>query len=169
MIHAAILTVKHSFRVQTYERGAPLGTLSVFGTIGQLYRGAVGTFSGSSPSTGYSKDYTYDQKLRYTSPPHFLDPVASAWGVQLQLESADDPALAAFIREAQRPVSGEVRLGLYKGNVDIQGRDSPNSLYDAAIASMEAGGSYDQTDAEGFLRIAGLPSRVQAKLRPRKY
>lgn len=78
-------------------------------------------------------------------------------------------ALLAFIREAQRPVSGEVRLGLYKGNVDIEGRSSPNSLYDAAIASMEAGGSYDQDDAEGFLRIAGLPGRVQAKVRPRKY
>jgi len=78
-------------------------------------------------------------------------------------------ALLAFIREAQRPVAGEIRLGLYKGNVEIQGRSSPNSLYDAAIASMEGGGSYDQTDAEGFLRIAGLPSKVLAKVRPRKY
>ncbi|MDX1555806.1 MAG: argininosuccinate synthase, partial [Xanthomonadales bacterium] len=78
-------------------------------------------------------------------------------------------ALMAFIREAQKPVTGSIRLGLYKGNVLIEGRESPNSLYDAEIASMEAGGSYDQTDAEGFLRIAGLPSRVQARMRPRKY
>ncbi|MEM9353874.1 MAG: argininosuccinate synthase, partial [Planctomycetota bacterium] len=68
-------------------------------------------------------------------------------------------ALLAFIREAQEPVTGEVTLGLYKGNVMIQGRTSPNSLYDAEIASMEGGGSYDQTDAEGFLRLHGLPSR----------
>jgi len=34
---------------------------------------------------------------------------------------------------------------------------------------MEAGGSYDQTDAEGFLRIQGLPSRVLSRVRPRKY
>jgi len=73
-------------------------------------------------------------------------------------------ALMAFIDEAQKPVSGEVRLGLYKGNVLIQGRTSPNSLYDAEVASMEGGGSYDQTDAEGFLRIMGLPSRVQGGL-----
>jgi argininosuccinate synthase len=78
-------------------------------------------------------------------------------------------ALMAFIREAQKPVSGEIKLRLYKGNVDIDGRSSPNSLYDADIASMEAGGSYDQTDAEGFLRIAGLPSRVQAKVKPRRF
>ncbi len=77
-------------------------------------------------------------------------------------------ALMAFIREAQEPVTGSITLGLYKGNVSIEGRESPNSLYDAEIASMEAGGSYDQTDAEGFLRIAGLPSRVLARVRPRK-
>ncbi|RIK86708.1 MAG: argininosuccinate synthase [Planctomycetota bacterium] len=78
-------------------------------------------------------------------------------------------ALMAFMREVQRPVTGEVTVGLYKGNVFIQGRTSPNSLYDAAIASMEAGGSYDQTDAEGFLRIQGLPSRVLGRVRPRRY
>jgi argininosuccinate synthase len=78
-------------------------------------------------------------------------------------------ALMAFIREVQKPVTGEVTLGLYKGNIMIHGRKSPNSLYDEAIASMEGGGSYDQTDAEGFLRIQGLPSRVLGNVRPRKY
>jgi argininosuccinate synthase len=78
-------------------------------------------------------------------------------------------ALMAFSREVQRPVTGEATLGFYKGNVLVGGRTSPNSLYDAAIASMEGGGSYDQTDAEGFLRIQGLPSRVLGKVRPRKY
>jgi argininosuccinate synthase len=76
-------------------------------------------------------------------------------------------ALMAFIREAQRPVSGVVRLDLYKGNMLVKSRESGQSLYDAAIASMEGGGSYDQTDAEGFLRILGLPLRVQGRVRPR--
>jgi len=78
-------------------------------------------------------------------------------------------ALMAFIKSAQQPVTGEVKLGLYKGNVIIAGRTSPNSLYDEAIASMEAGGSYNQTDAEGFLRIMGLPSRVQGRIHKRAY
>jgi argininosuccinate synthase len=78
-------------------------------------------------------------------------------------------ALWAFIRRAQEPVTGEASLDLYKGNVLVHGRSSPLSLYDAGIASMEGGGSYNQTDAEGFLRIQGLPSRVQAGVRPRKY
>jgi argininosuccinate synthase len=78
-------------------------------------------------------------------------------------------ALLAFIREAQRPVTGEVTLGLYKGNLIVQGRSSANSLYDEAIATMEGGGSYNQTDAEGFLRIMSLPGRVQARVTPRTY
>ncbi|MFN0052128.1 MAG: argininosuccinate synthase [Planctomycetales bacterium] len=78
-------------------------------------------------------------------------------------------ALLAFIRETQRPVTGDVTLGLYKGNILTVSRSSPNSLYDEAIATMEAGGSYNQTDAEGFLRIMGLPSRVQGRVTPRPY
>ena len=76
-------------------------------------------------------------------------------------------ALLAFIREAQKPVAGRVELNLYKGNILVKSRQSAASLYDAAIASMEGGGSYDQTDAEGFLRILGLPLRVQGRVRPR--
>lgn len=78
-------------------------------------------------------------------------------------------ALFAFIKEAQKPVTGEVTLNLYKGNIQVAGRQSPNSLYDEGIATMEGGGDYNQTDAEGFLRIQCLPSRVQGKVRPREY
>lgn len=78
-------------------------------------------------------------------------------------------ALLAFIREAQRHVTGEVSLNLYKGNMMVAGRSSPKSLYDEGIATMEGGGSYDQTDAEGFLRIQGLPGRVQGRMHPRSY
>lgn len=78
-------------------------------------------------------------------------------------------ALLAFIREAQRPVSGEVTLNLYKGNLMVARRASPRSLYDEGIASMEGGGSYNQTDAEGFLRIQGLPGRVQGRVNRRDY
>ncbi len=78
-------------------------------------------------------------------------------------------ALLAFIREAQQRVTGEVRLKLYKGNIAVDSRQSPNSLYDEGIASMEGGGSYNQTDAEGFLRIQSLPGRVQGRVTPRKY
>jgi argininosuccinate synthase len=83
--------------------------------------------------------------------------------------SAKMDALLALIRQAQRPVSGEVTLKLYKGNMMVDRRTSPNSLYDEGIATMEGGGSYDQSDAEGFLRIQGLPYRVQSRVTPRSF
>jgi len=83
--------------------------------------------------------------------------------------SAKMDALLAMIDRAQQTTTGEVTLTLYKGNVLVSGRTSPQSLYDAEVASMEAGGGYNQDDAEGFLRIAGLPGRVQAKVRARAY
>jgi argininosuccinate synthase len=78
-------------------------------------------------------------------------------------------ALLAFNTEAQKDITGSVTLDLYKGNISVANRSSPNSLYDDQIATMEGGGTYNQDDAEGFLRIQGLPGRVQAKVNPRAY
>lgn len=78
-------------------------------------------------------------------------------------------SLLAFNREAQKTVTGSVTLDLYKGNISVANRSSPFSLYDDQIATMEGGGTYNQDDAEGFLRIQGLPGRVQAKVCPREY
>ena len=75
--------------------------------------------------------------------------------------------LDAFVNESQKNVTGVVRCELYKGTLRVIGRKSPYSLYDANIATMEAGGSYNQDDATGFLRIAGLPTRVMANLKSR--
>ncbi len=78
-------------------------------------------------------------------------------------------ALFAFNEELQKPVTGSVTLDLYKGNLLEVARTSPHSLYDEEIASMEGGGTYNQDDAEGFLRIMGLPGRVQGRVNPRRY
>jgi hypothetical protein len=85
-INAAILAVNHSFTIPFWQRGSALGTLSVTGAIAQRFRGPVGTNSGGSVVTGYAKSYVYDQRLKYLSPPKFLDPVASAWGVAVWRE-----------------------------------------------------------------------------------
>lgn len=79
-IDAAILSLKHSFTVDNYDCGAPLGTLTVNGVIAQNHRGIVGV-GGSSISHGYIKSYNYDDRLKYRSPPYFLDPVQAAWRV----------------------------------------------------------------------------------------
>ena len=66
-------------------------------------------------------------------------------------------------------MTGSVTMELYKGNMVVSKRSSANSLYDEDIATMEGGGTYNQDDAEGFLRIQGLPGRVQARINPREY
>ena len=70
--------------------------------------------------------------------------------------------LQATIDEAQRTVAGTARLKLYKGSVTVAGRRAPHSLYDPSIATFEAGGIYDQRDAEGFIRLNALRLRIQA-------
>jgi argininosuccinate synthase len=77
-------------------------------------------------------------------------------------------ALSAFIHDAHKYMSGSITLRLYKGNMSVVARSSDNSLYSESIATMEAGEEdYNQTDAQGFLRINSLPIRVQAKSRQR--
>jgi argininosuccinate synthase len=71
-------------------------------------------------------------------------------------------ALDAFVDSLTAPVSGDVKLKLYKGNVIVAGRTSPNTLYRPDLASFTMGASYDQKDAAGFINIFGLPLKVKA-------
>ncbi len=80
-VEAAILSLRHSFIVDNYGCGDDYGQLHVDGAIAQKYRGPVGTGSGGSINTGFLKDYTYDDRLRFRSPPYFLAPVDAAWTV----------------------------------------------------------------------------------------
>ena len=65
-------------------------------------------------------------------------------------------ALDAFVDETQKPVTGMVRLKLYKGNVTLLGRTSPNSLYNEALATYTEADTFDHKSAEGFIKIYGL-------------
>ncbi len=66
------------------------------------------------------------------------------------------------IRKSQEQVTGEVRVRLYKGTCTVSGRRAPGSLYDPEYATFESDGVYSQADAEGFIRLQGLRSRVGA-------
>ncbi len=72
--------------------------------------------------------------------------------------------LQAAIDTAGARVTGTVRLKLYKGNVIITGRRSPNSLYSQDIATFEEDSVYDQRDAEGFIKLNALRMRLAAAL-----
>ena len=71
-------------------------------------------------------------------------------------------ALNAFVEETQRPVTGEVRVKLYKGNCTAVGSRSPYGLYDEALATFGADDVYRQADSEGFIRLFGLGQKVAA-------
>ncbi len=79
--------------------------------------------------------------------------------------SPERKALQALIDESQQPVSGAVRLKLYKGSVHVLGRRSPQSLYDDSLATFEDDrGACSQQDAAGFIRLNALRLRLAAKL-----
>ena len=64
--------------------------------------------------------------------------------------------LMAAIEKSQEIIDGSVHLCLYKGNVLVEGRESPSSLYDKELSSMDIEGGFDQTDSKGFIRINAI-------------
>lgn len=73
-------------------------------------------------------------------------------------------ALDAFTDSVQTRVNGSVRLKLYRGNVIIAGRKSPNSLYREDLATFAQDDIYNQKEAEGFINLFGLPTKVEGLL-----
>ena len=71
-------------------------------------------------------------------------------------------AVQAFIESTQKYVTGEVKFKLYKGNIIKAGTTSPYSLYNESIASFTTGDLYDHHDAEGFINLFGLSTKVRA-------
>ena len=71
-------------------------------------------------------------------------------------------ALSAFVTETQKTVTGTVKLKLYKGNIINAGATSPFSLYDPEIATFDEDHVYNQYDANGFINLFGLPTKVRA-------
>ena len=80
--------------------------------------------------------------------------------------SPEREMLQAAIDSCRDAVNGVVRVKLYKGNVIVTGRQSPNSLYNADLVTFEEGAvDYDHSDAHGFIRLNALRLRVQQMMR----
>ena len=71
-------------------------------------------------------------------------------------------AAQAFIESTQAYVTGEAKFKLYKGNIIKAGTTSKYSLYNESIASFKTGDLYDHHDAEGFINLFGLSTKVRA-------
>ncbi len=70
--------------------------------------------------------------------------------------STERIAMQELIDSMQNKVNGHVKLKIFKGNIIILGRKSPNSLYDSRIVSFDEKGDYNQKDAEGFIKINSI-------------
>jgi argininosuccinate synthase len=104
----------------------------------------------------------------------FKDVVAQQWA-QIVYDglwfSPLREALYAFVAHTQRHVTGDVRLKLYKGSSMVVGRKSPEQLYRLELATYGRGDQFDQSAAEGFIKLFGMGARtaseVQGKLADR--
>ncbi|MFB0551191.1 MAG: argininosuccinate synthase [Nitrososphaeria archaeon] len=74
-------------------------------------------------------------------------------------------ALQSFIEKTQERVAGTVRLKLFKGSFRVVGRESPNSIYDTALATYSGESTFDQKKAQNFIDLWGLPSRIASAKR----
>ena len=91
------------------------------------------------------------RRLRDSLSPRFAEIIYNGFWFSPEMDFIE----AAF-RKSNALIDGDVRLSLFKGNVVIEGRSSPSSLYDQDLSSMDAAGGYDQEDARGFIRINAL-------------
>jgi argininosuccinate synthase len=90
-------------------------------------------------------------RLRDTLSPKFAEYVYNGFWFSPEMDF-----LMAAINKSQEIIDGTVLLSLYKGNVTILGRESPSSLYDKDLSSMDIEGGFDQTDSKGFIAINAI-------------
>jgi argininosuccinate synthase len=94
-------------------------------------------------------------RLRDSLSPRFAELIYNGFWYSPEMDF-----IRAAFRQSERLIDGRVRLKLYKGNVVVLGRESPSSLYDRELSSMDVEGGYDQQDAKGFIRINALRLRA---------
>ena len=90
-------------------------------------------------------------KLRNMLAPVFSELVYNGFWFSPEMEF-----LMAALNKSQEKIDGIVHLSLYKGNIIIEGRESPSSLYDKELSSMDIEGGFDQTDSNGFIRVNAI-------------
>lgn len=94
-------------------------------------------------------------RLRDSLSPRFAELIYNGFWYSPEMDF-----IRAAFRQSEHLIDGVVRVKLYKGGVTILGRESPSSLYDRELSSMDIEGGYDQEDARGFIRINALRLRA---------
>ena len=113
----------------------------------------------------YLSIYVHDRTVTYSLGQHYLE-VAVENGAEVGEEELKE-GLERYLSQKLLlcdigKVTGEVKFKLYKGNIIKAGTTSPYSLYNESIASFTTGDLYDHHDAEGFINLFGLSTKVRA-------
>lgn len=129
--------------------------------VGMKSRGVYETPGGTILFHGHKhlESITLDREvmhLRDSLVPRFSELIYNGYWFSPEMD-----AVRALVEQTQGDVTGTVRLKLYKGNVIVCGRRSPNSLYRADYATFEEEEVYDQKDAEGFIKINSLRLKIR--------
>ena len=132
--------------------------------VGMKSRGVYETPGGTILTTAYRE---LESLVLDRDTLHYKDVIANRYAELVYNGQWFTPlreAFDTFVRHTARHVNGVVRFKLYKGNLIVAGRKSPDSLYREDFASFGRMDVYDQHDAEGFINLFGLPMQVQAML-----
>ena len=137
--------------------------------VGMKSRGVYETPGGTLLHTAHSEleQLVLDRRtlaLKDALAPRYADLVYEGRWWTMEREALD-----ALVDRTQLPVSGEVRLKLYRGSCTVVGRTSPNTLYDERFVTFGEDDVYQQADAGGFIRLYGLPMRVAALKAAERY
>ena len=132
--------------------------------VGMKSRGVYETPGGTILHTAHRavESLTLDReviKLRDSLIPKYAELVYNGFWFAPERE-----VLQTMMDEIQKPVTGTVRLSLYKGNVTVQGRKAPKSLFDPRFATFEEDTVYNQADAEGFIKLNALRLKMRKML-----
>ena len=101
----------------------------------------------------------------------FKEILENKWSQMVYFGQWSEPLkddIDAFIDRSQEVVTGTVRLKLYKGSLIVVGRESPNSLYSLALATYDKRDAFDHKQAEGFLKLWGLPIETVGRRKQKK-
>ena len=161
--------------VALLERLNELGSKHGIGVVDLVENRVVGMKSrGIYETPGGTILYTAHRELEALtldkSSLHYKDVIAEKYAIMVYNGEWFTPlreSLDAFVESFQSCVTGTVRVKLFKGHCLIAGRKSPYSLYREDFATFGKDDVYDQSDAEGFINLAGLPLKVEALLTER--
>jgi len=136
--------------------------------VGIKVRGVYETPGGTILATAHRdlESITVDRDTQ-----HYLTVIAPRYAEIIYYGQWFSPlrqAFDGFVDAAQRTVTGTVRMKLFKGTCTVVGRASPHALYRQDLATFGEDAVYDQKDADGFIRLWGLPTRVFAQVNPQQ-